>query len=146
MQNNRNFSILVVNSKTRTETSQESPYACAFCPKRFSENSTLRKHEATHGAKNYTCPVCERGFVRKVRNREMIDGHSFIIQGLSNKMKTWQKCHIDQNKNSNKHSFQDYLAKHMATHRQTFRCAACAFVCHARSDIEAHVAAEHRDT
>ena len=68
------------------------------------------------------------------------------VQSLSNNMKTWQKCHIDQNKNSNKHSFQDYLAKHMATHRQTFRCAACAFVCHARSDIEAHVAAEHRDT
>ena len=42
--------------------------------------------------------------------------------------------------------FQDYLAKHMATHRQTFRCAACAFVCHSRTDIEAHVAAEHRDT
>lgn len=97
-----NRSKLVTHHRSHTK---ESPYACAFCPKRFSENSTLRKHEATHGAKNYTCSVCERGFVRK-----------------------------------------DYLDKHMATHRQTFRCAACTFVCHARTDIEAHVTADHRDT
>lgn len=57
-----NRSKLVTHHRSHTK---ESPYACAFCPKRFSENSTLRKHEATHGAKNYTCSVCERGFVRK---------------------------------------------------------------------------------
>ena len=42
--------------------------------------------------------------------------------------------------------FKDYLDKHMATHRQTFRCAACTFVCHTRTVIEAHVTADHRDT
>ena len=49
------------------EVSQNISINCSFCPKRFSENSTLRKHKATHGAKHYMCPACVKGFVRKVR-------------------------------------------------------------------------------
>ncbi len=64
--------------------------------------STLRKHEATHGARNYQCSECGRGFVRK-----------------------------------------DYLDKHLATHRQTYRCSRCKFVCHSKAEIEAHVAKGH---
>ncbi len=57
-----NRSKLLTHHRSHTK---ESPYACAFCGRRFAESSTLRKHEATHGAKNFTCGVCGKGFVRK---------------------------------------------------------------------------------
>jgi hypothetical protein len=37
----------------------------------------------------------------------------------------------------------DYLAKHVLTHRQTFRCAQCAYTCHDEDDIGRHVADAH---
>lgn len=57
-----NKSKLLTHHRCHTK---ESPYACAFCDRRFSESSTLRKHEATHGARNFQCSVCDKGFVRK---------------------------------------------------------------------------------
>ena len=70
--------------------------------KSFAELSTLRKHEATHGERNFRCDICSKAFVRK-----------------------------------------DYLAKHSLTHRQTFKCSQCSYVCHIKVDIERHVTSMH---
>jgi len=96
-----NKSKLLTHHRSHTK---ELPYKCTMCDKRFSENSTLRKHIATHGDRNFQCSVCSKAFVRK-----------------------------------------DYLAKHELIHRQTYKCSQCRFVCHEKSQIEAHVAQSHLD-
>eukprot|EP00095_Tigriopus_kingsejongensis_P005707 snap_masked-scaffold810_size94089-processed-gene-0.11 protein:Tk05707 transcript:snap_masked-scaffold810_size94089-processed-gene-0.11-mRNA-1 annotation:"zinc finger protein 674" len=57
-----NKSKLLTHHRSHTK---ESPYECQLCGKRFSENSTLRKHEATHGAKQFHCSFCDKAFARK---------------------------------------------------------------------------------
>ena len=57
-----NKSKLLTHHRSHTK---ELPYACHVCEKRFAENSTLRKHEATHGERNFRCDVCSKAFVRK---------------------------------------------------------------------------------
>lgn len=66
-----NKSKLLTHHRSHTK---ESPYECQVCGKRFSENSTLRKHEATHGAKQFHCDVCDKAFARKdylIKHRQL---------------------------------------------------------------------------
>ena len=57
-----NKSKLLTHHRSHTK---ELPYQCQLCDKRFAENSTLRKHTATHGKRNFQCSVCSKAFVRK---------------------------------------------------------------------------------
>ena len=57
-----NKSKLLTHHRSHTK---ELPYSCQVCEKRFAENSTLRKHAATHGERNFRCNVCSKAFVRK---------------------------------------------------------------------------------
>ncbi|XP_040575377.1 zinc finger protein 711 [Lepeophtheirus salmonis] len=57
-----NRSKLLTHHRSHTK---ELPYSCSYCSKKFSETSTLRKHEATHGEKKFVCGDCGKSFVRK---------------------------------------------------------------------------------
>jgi len=42
---------------------QDGPYKCNFCEKRFCQKSHLARHETLHtGEKNYACTYCEKTF------------------------------------------------------------------------------------
>lgn len=44
----------------------QKPYACEFCPLRFTALGTLRNHTRTHtGEKPHKCKFCSRAFTQK---------------------------------------------------------------------------------
>jgi KRAB domain-containing zinc finger protein len=53
---------LLIHQRSHTK---ELPYACGVCDRSFAEKSTLRKHAATHGERNFRCDACDKAFVRK---------------------------------------------------------------------------------
>ncbi|KAH7255330.1 uncharacterized protein BKA55DRAFT_313663 [Fusarium redolens] len=36
------------------------------CGKSFIRKEHLRRHQATHGERNFVCPICQRSFTRKL--------------------------------------------------------------------------------
>ena len=57
-----NKSKLMIHHRSHTK---ELPYACSVCDRSFAEKSTLTKHAATHGERNFRCDLCDKAFVRK---------------------------------------------------------------------------------
>ena len=51
-------------SHHRSHTKQR-PFSCSFCEKRFTEQSSLRKHDLTHRPPSHQCRLCQKRFVRK---------------------------------------------------------------------------------
>lgn len=48
----------------RSHTKQR-PFSCSLCEKRFTEESSIRKHVLTHRPPSHQCRLCQKRFVRK---------------------------------------------------------------------------------
>ena len=44
--------------------SDEKPYSCTYCDKKFKGRESWKRHEKTHtGEKTYSCPLCGKKFM-----------------------------------------------------------------------------------
>lgn len=99
---------------------------CCKCHKVLGNKSKLLTHHRSHTKElPYHCSLCSKSFAElsTLRKHEATHGERNF------------RCDICAKAFVRK----DYLAKHSLTHRQTFKCSQCAYVCHNKTDIEAHV-------
>uniref|UniRef100_A0A8C6WRE8 C2H2-type domain-containing protein n=1 Tax=Neogobius melanostomus TaxID=47308 RepID=A0A8C6WRE8_9GOBI len=57
---------LDTHMQVHTEVRPDSDLTCPVCQKRFTHNSTIKRHMATHtGDRPYSCSICDATFLRK---------------------------------------------------------------------------------
>jgi hypothetical protein len=106
----------------------ETPYECLVCSKRFKSKSTLKEHDRTHD-KQFKCEFCPRKFAQ---NYQLI--HHLNLHENPDDF----KCSICQLVLSRKNNLKNHMKIHDKNRKKNLKCEQCDFATDAIKKFKKH--------
>ncbi|KAJ4267547.1 hypothetical protein NW762_003654 [Fusarium torreyae] len=90
--------MLVANRSSADSVEQPTSRHMCHCGKSFIRKEHLRRHQATHGERNFVCPVCQRSFTRNDLLRRHLTRHDMPSAPDPRRGRACDACHANKTK------------------------------------------------